>query len=135
MLLNRKITAPTKKLLCAIPLVLITACSGIFPVGTPSSPQIVGSYADNCASPNRVFTFYPSGSGLVKAGGTNKNFSWQQSGANVVVIIPKTSDVAQQRYTLSKTQTGLFLSGLQVDGQLQSLDNVATSGRTLVRCG
>lgn len=122
-----------KKLFVAssiISLAVISACT----TTTTSSSSVVGTYADSCAAPKSSFTFNNGGSGTIHARGMTRNFTWTQRGATAYASVPASGGTPAQTYVLSRTQSGVYLSGLTVNGQQQNLSSVPASERTKAKC-
>ncbi len=99
-----------------------------------SSTGFVGSFADQCASPASSFTFNQGGTGHIKARGQSRNFTWYQKGNTAYVSVPSSGGTPAQTYGLNRTQSGIYLTSLAVNGQNQDLTKATATERTKVKC-
>lgn len=126
-----------KKLLtltAVIGLAVTSACTMTSNTNT-NKTSFVGSYADQCAAPASSFTFNQGGTGNIHARGQSRNFTWYQKGNIAYVSVPSSGGTPAQTYGLSRTQSGIYLTSLAVNGQNQDLTKASASERTKVKCG
>ncbi len=118
-------------------LTLTSACSnfsGFSKKPEAKAPAFSGTFADSCAKPSSKFTFNDGGTGTIQARGQSRNFTWQQKGNIAYVSVPSQGGTPAQTYGLSRTQSGIYLSSLTVNGQTQNLTQASASERTKVKC-
>ncbi|MFV0431878.1 MAG: hypothetical protein ACK5MJ_06870 [Alphaproteobacteria bacterium] len=113
-------------------MIVVSGCTSEF--GGSSSSGIVGTYSDSCSAPQSSFIFRNGGSGTIQARGMTRNFTWTQNGRTAYVSVPTSGGTPAQTYVLSRTQSGVYLSGLTVNGKQQNLTAVPASERTKTKC-
>ncbi len=113
-------------------LTLISACT--WTNNTQSTPRFTGTFADKCSAPSSSFTFNNAGTGNIKARGQSRNFTWYQKGNVAYVSVPSEGGTPAQTYGLTRTQSGIYLTSLAVNGQNKDLTKATASERTKVKC-
>ncbi len=110
------------------------ACTNLASKNQPSASTFAGTYADNCATPSSSFAFRDGGNGSINARGQSRNFTWYQKGNVAYVSVPSQGGTPAQTYGLTRTQSGIYLSSLAVNGQTQDITKASASERTKVKC-
>ncbi len=102
---------------------------------TGGDTSFIGTFSDNCASPSSSFTFHHGGKGVILSRGGQYNFTWTQKGRSAFAYVStEATGKPSQTYTLNRTNNGIYLAAISVNGQLRDLTSLKAQERTKIKC-